>query len=73
MLIHRVTCEFEGDVNGEDDEAEGGEEVVEGEEEGVEAAIGRALLPVVSDIVLNKERRNKTAVEEVRDSHGEDH
>ena len=65
--------ELEGDVDGEDDQAEGGEEVVECEEEGVEGAVGRGLLPVVVHIVLHKEGGNDAAVQEIYDSHGGDH
>ena len=65
--------ELEGDVDGEDDQAEGGEEVVECEEEGVEGAVSRGLLPVVVHIVLHKEGGNDAAVQEIYDSHGGDH
>ena len=54
--------ELERDVDGEDDQAEGGEEVVEGEEEGVEGAIGGRLLPVVVHVVLNKERGHEATI-----------
>ena len=46
---------------------------MEGEEEGVEAAEDGALLPVVPHVVLHKEGRHKTAVEQVGEGHREDH
>ena len=54
--------ELERDVDGEDDQAEGGEEVVEGEEEGVEGAIGGRLLPVVVHVVFHKERGHEATI-----------
>ena len=65
--------ELERDVDGEDDQAEGGEEVVEGEEEGVEGAVGGGLLPVVVHIVLHEEGGDETAVQEIHYSHGDNH
>ena len=65
--------ELERDVDGEDDQAEGGEEVVEGEEEGVEGAVGRGLIPVVLHVVLHEERRDKAAVQEVNNCHSRNH
>ena len=65
--------ELERDVDGEDDQAEGGEEVVEGEEEGVEGAVGGGLLPVVIHIVLHEEGGDEAAVQEIHYSHGDNH
>ena len=65
--------ELERDVDGEDDQAEGGEEVVEGEEEGVEGAVGRGLRPVVLHVVLHEEWRDKAAVQEVNNCHSRNH
>ena len=55
LQLRRHPGELERDVDGEDDQAEGGKEVVEGEEEGVEGAVGGRLLPVVVDVVLDEE------------------
>ena len=73
LQLRRHPGELERDVDGEDDQAEGGEEVVEGEEEGVEGAVGGGLLPVVIHIVLHEEGGDETAVQEIHYSHGDNH
>ena len=62
LQLGRHPGELEGYVDGEDNQAEGGEEVVEGEEEGVEGAVGGRLLPVVVHIVLHEEGGDEAAV-----------
>ena len=62
LQLRRHPGELERDVDGEDDQAEGGEEVVEGEEEGVEGAVGGGLLPVVIHIVLDEEGGHEAAI-----------
>jgi len=62
LQLCRHPGELERDVDGEDDQAEWGKEVVEGEEEGVEGAIGGGLLPVVVDVVLDEEGGDEAAI-----------
>ena len=62
LQLRRHPGELERDVDGEDDQAEGGEEVVEGEEEGVEGAVGGGLLPVVIHVVLDEEGGHEAAI-----------
>jgi len=51
----RDSGEFERDVDGQHDEAERSEQVVESEEEDIEPAICSALFPIVPNIVLHEE------------------
>ena len=62
LQLGRHPGELERYVDGEDNQAEGGKEVVEGEEEGVEGAVGGRLLPVVVHVVLHKEGGHEAAI-----------
>ena len=64
-----LTCELQGDVTRQGDQTEGGEQVVEGEVVGEEPAVLHTLIPTKSDIILNKERRDDTAIDQVGDGH----
>ena len=62
LQFGRHPGELERYVDGEDNQAEGGKEVVEGEEECVEFAVGGGLLPVVVHVVLHEEGGHEAAI-----------
>ena len=56
---------LEGDVAAEQDECDGHAQVVEGEEVDEEVAVAEALVPPQVDVVLDEERGDEDAVEQV--------